>query len=109
MGMECQGDRNSMTISTPTRRWRVSPTQIVLGVAWSIFILAIEILIAVMYFLNQTATKSFSHAGDTIVILTNVQRRQTLLLHIRTISLLDDPSIGFQRRWINSAPFSQHI
>ena len=97
-----------MTISTPTRRWRLSPTQIVLGVAWGIFILAIEILIAVMYFSNQTATKGFSHAGDTIVILANVQR-QTLLLHIRTINLLNDPSIGFEEVDQQRALLSTHI
>lgn len=96
-------------IPTPTtHRWRFSPLQVVLGVAWGIFILAIETLIVVIYFSNQTATASFRQSGATVTNLANLQRK-VLLLQIKTINLLNDPNIGFDEIDQQRALLSAHM
>ncbi len=85
---------NHSTLTT-ARGWHLSPWQIGLGVAWVVFILVIEVLIALTYFSNQRDSAMFSLAGDTVTNLANVQR-QVLQLQIKTGQVLNDPTLGFE-------------
>lgn len=86
-----------MTIPTPTtaRGWHLSPWLIGLGVAWVVFIVVIEVLIALTYFSNQRDSAVFSRAGDTVTNLANIQR-QVLQLQIKTGQVLNNPGLGFE-------------
>ena len=84
-----------MNKSLPAPTWHIPRGQIVLGILWSLVVIAVQTLIIINYFANRNATANFSQFADITTTLANVQR-QVLLLNIGTNQLLENPEIGYE-------------